>query len=156
MRLNGPILWSSRKLTVVADSSAEAEIAQGSRCTKDMVFARTVLAGVKRPVLGLSTTIVDNSAMYDLVNKEGSSSRTRYFERATVLIKYAVMRLMVTLHLVSTKHMIADIFTKATEKETFERMRDYIMNVSNARSSRKGRDRIQQAADLIGRLVSSI
>ena len=156
MRVNGPILWASRKLAVVADSSAEAETAQGSRCAKDMMFGRTFLAGVKRPVLGPSSILVDNSGMYDLVGKDGASSRTRYFERATVLIKYAVMRMMLKLYLVGTKFMMADIFTKATDKETFERMRDHIMNVSNSRSNRKGRDRIQQAAEMIGQLIRSI
>ena len=66
------------------------------------------------------------------------------------------MRLMLKLYLVGTKFMMADIFTKATDKETFERMRDHIMNVSNSRSNRKGRDRIQQAAEMIGQLIRSI
>jgi hypothetical protein len=59
--------------------------------------------------------------MVELVTKEGASSRTRHFERATVLIKYAVLQLIVAVYLIGTKFMCADIFTKATDELTFKR-----------------------------------
>jgi hypothetical protein len=66
--------------------------------------------------------------MVELVTKEGASSRTRHFERATVLIKYAVLQLIVTVHLISTKFMCADVFTKATDEQTFKTMRSVLRN----------------------------
>jgi len=57
-----------------------------------MVFLRMVLDGIGRPVEGPTAILGDNSAMIELVSKEGASSRTRHFERATVLIKYAVLQ----------------------------------------------------------------
>ena len=70
----------------------------------------------------------DSSAMHDLVTKEGSSSRSRHFERATVLIKYAVLKLMVVCYLIGTKFMSADVFTKATDEWTFKTMRAVLRN----------------------------
>jgi hypothetical protein len=36
----------------------------------------------------------DNQAMYKMVTQEGATSRTRYYERATMLIKRAVLMLL--------------------------------------------------------------
>ena len=63
------------------------------------MFVRMVLVGIHRPAVGPTAVLGDNSAMNELVTKEGASSRTRHFERATVLIKYAVLQLIVSVHL---------------------------------------------------------
>ena len=129
MRTNGAIIWSAKAFKIVVpDSSAHAETAEGSRASKAGVYMRTVLTGVKRPVQGPTLMLGDNKAMYDMVSKEGTTSKSRHFERATIFIKYMVMRLIVACKLVSTKFMIADVFTKATDRDTFLRMRDVLRN----------------------------
>ena len=55
--------------------------------------------------------------------------QTRYFEKATMLVKYAVLRLFLKTVLISTKEMIADIFTKAVDKDTFILMRKHLLNL---------------------------
>ena len=130
MRTNAAIHWSSKALKVVADSSAHAETAESSRCVKSVTFTKMVLSGVRRPTVGPTTILGDNSAMHDMVVKEGSSSKSRHFERATIFVKYMVLRLMVACKLVSTAYMIADIFTKATDVDTFVRMRDSLRNIA--------------------------
>ena len=60
--------------------------------------------------------------------KEGSSKQSRHFERATVMVKFAVLRLFVACYLVSTQFMIADVFTKATDEVTFLAMRAVLRN----------------------------
>ena len=70
----------------------------------------------------------DNKALFDLLNQEGASVRTRYFERATLFIKRAVQLLVFTARLVRTTECVADIFTKATDKSTFVKFRNIIMN----------------------------
>ena len=87
-----------------------------------------VLEGIDRAATGPTVLLGDNSAMHDLVTKEGSSSRSRHFERATIFVKYAVMRLVVVCLLVGTKFMSADVFTKATDEATFKTMRSVLRN----------------------------
>ena len=128
MRCNGAVLWSAKTLKVVTDSTAHAETAEASRATKSVMFVRMVLVGIARGAVGPTAVLGDNSAMVELVTKEGASSRTRHFERATVLIKYAVLQLIVTVHLISTKFMCADVFTKATDEQTFKTMRSVLRN----------------------------
>ena len=71
----------------------------------------------------------DNSAMMDIIKKDGTTQRSRYFERATMLVKYAVLRLIMETALVPTAEMIADIFTKAVDKDTFIKMRRHLLNI---------------------------
>ena len=78
-------------------------------------------------MMGPTTMLGDNKASVELVNKEGASSKSRHFERATILVKYAVMRMIVVCKLIGTKFMAADIFTKGLPRDTFERHRHTLM-----------------------------
>ena len=70
-----------------------------------MRIARTVRAGT--PMVG------DNKSLFDQLQQEGASARTRYYERAILLLKRAVLLLIMTPHLVTTDNMLADVFTKS-------------------------------------------
>ena len=128
MYFNGAIDWSAKMVKIVPDSSCEAETALASRAAKATCFVRGLLRFHKRPVTAATPTLGDNKAMYLLVTQDGATSRTRYYERATMLIKRAVLMLMLFPYLIKTDKMIADIFTKALDKGTFTKFRDVIMN----------------------------
>ena len=70
----------------------------------------------------------DNKALYQQLQQEGASHRTRYYERAVLLLKRAVLLLIFRPFLVTTQNMIADVMTKATDKGTYMKMRGQIMN----------------------------
>lgn len=120
MRANGAMYWSTAKLKVIADSTCHAETAEASRATKSVIFARTLARVTRRPVMGGTYALGDNSASYLSIQKEGSSQRNRWFERATILVKFAVLKNIIVPMLVKTKLMVADIFTKPVDEETFE------------------------------------
>ena len=118
---------------IVADSSAEAETAEQSRLTKTAIWVRIVLHFLDRAVVGAILLLCDNEATVKAVTKEGMSQRTRYFERATVLVRYAVLKLIVVVQWVATTAMMADFFTKASDEETYVRCRAVIMNIEEDR-----------------------
>jgi len=131
-RMNGVIIYSSKAFkTTVPSSTAEAETAEASRATKSVMFGRNVLMGIDRPVVGATMLLGDNSAMMDIIKKDGTTARTRYFDRATTFVKYAVMKLLVATSLVSTDEMVADIFTKSVDQDTFRLMRSWLLNSAN-------------------------
>ena len=133
---NGAVDWSAKTLKIVPDSSCEAESAVASRAVKTCSFVRELLIQNGRKVVGATAALGDNLALYTIVQQEGASARTRYYERATLLIKRAVLLLIFRPYLVKTTDMIADVFTKATDKGTFAKMRNVIMNCnSGLRSS---------------------
>ena len=128
MYCNGAVDWSAKLIKIVPDSTCEAETALASRAAKATCFVRGLLRFHKRPVAAATPTLGDNKAMYTLVTQEGATTRTRYYERATLLIKRAVLMLLLAPYLIATQFMIADIFTKALEKGSFIKFRDVIMN----------------------------
>ena len=125
---NGAIDWAARQIKIVPDSTCQAETAVGSIATKATCFVRAFLFFHKRAVTGPTAMLGDNKAMVEHVQQDGASSKTRHYERATLLIKRAVLMLLLKPYLVSTHLMIADIFTKAVEKEAFVRYRNVMMN----------------------------
>ena len=100
-----------------------------SRATKKAIYFRIALAFIQRAVKGPILLLCDNEATVKAVTKEGMSARTRYFERATVLVRYAVLKGIVEVLWVSTDTMIADFLTKAADEATFIRCRAVLMNI---------------------------
>ena len=139
MYMNGAVDWSAKIVKIVPDSSCEAETAVASLAAKATCFIRGLCSFHRRAVRTATPMLGDNEAMYNLVTQEGASSRTRYYERATMLIKRAVLMLLLNPLLVKTHYMIADMFTKALEKASFIRFRNVIMNCTGtARSALEG------------------
>ena len=114
---------------MIPSSTAEAETAQASRAAKGVLAARNVLHCARRPVVGATYLLGDNKAMMDIIKKEGSTQRTRYYERCTMFVKFAVLRMLIVTKLVPTKELIADVFTKAVDKDTFLLMRRHLLNL---------------------------
>ena len=125
---SGAVNWSGWLLKIQPQSSNEAESAVASKASKDARFHRLLLEDIKAPVQGPTPLLADNKALFDMVNKPGASARTRYFERATRFVQFAQQMLFVLLYLIPTKYMVADIFTKPLDKDTFIKFRSYMLN----------------------------
>ena len=152
MRTNAAVLWNSKALKIVADSTTEAETAQGSRASKDSMFTKAVLRGIKRPALGPMPMTGDNKAMHELIDKDGASHRTRYFERATMFVKWAVLKLLVKLYLVRSEDCVADIFTKAVDKTVFMKLRSVLFNMGSNGDVSSAVAHARRLANALGRL----
>lgn len=138
MCCNALLSWSAKSLKIVPDSTSEAETAVGSRATKEALFVRMLHREHKRPLMGPTPAYGDNKPSFQMIQREGMSVRTRYYERATLLIKRAVLLLLVQPFLISTDAMAADIFTKALPRDSFIKYRNYFMNIhSGVRNSIK-------------------
>ena len=129
MYLNGAVDWSSSHLKIVPDNTNEAESAVGSRAAKAMLFVRALNYFHGRTTVRLTPMLGDNKALFDQMQQDGASSRTRYYERAVLLLKRAVLLLIFRPFLITTVHMIADVMTKATDRGTFYKMRAQMMNL---------------------------
>ena len=92
---NGAVDWSAKTLKIVPDSITEAESAVASRAVKAGAFVRELLTSNGRRIVGPTATLGDNQALYTLIQQEGASARTRYYERATLLIKRAVLLVLI-------------------------------------------------------------
>ena len=73
----------------------------------------------------------DSKAARDWIVKEGSSKLSRHYDRAVAIVKRFFMVDVIAPWLVSTHMMVADIFTKALDKDTFYKHRDYLCNIEH-------------------------
>ena len=149
-------IHAANKLTCVPQSSCEAETASASRGSREVLGIRHILESVGRGVSGPTPLLGDNKAQYDLIVKPGCTARTRYFERTTLLVKHLYSKAVIVPYLVGTEHMVADIFTKAVEASAFYRMRDHLLNLSNAPVDPPSAALYNKAAKLFNRLIRTI
>ena len=130
MYLNGAIDWSAKAVKLVPDSTLEAEQAQASRACKAGISVRMLLRSARRKLIGPTPMLGDNKAYFDGVQQDGATQRTRYYERALLLVKRAVLLLIMVPFLIGTDSMTADILTKPLEKSAFMRHRTIMMNLN--------------------------
>jgi len=128
MFLNGAVDWNAGCIKLVPHSSHEAESAIASRAARAVAFVRELLRSNGSPVTAATPALGDNQALFTSIQQEGATSRTRYYERAIMLIKRAVLLRLLAPFLVGTNQMIADMFTKAVEKASFFTYRNEMMN----------------------------
>ena len=124
----GAVLYAARKLRIVPDSTAEAETAIASQAAKDTVATRMILEDMRIEICGPTPMLGDCRATRDIIVKPGSAQRTRYFERAALLVKRLYMQHVVAPIVIRTDDMAADVFTKALPRDKFARCREYILN----------------------------
>ena len=156
---NGAVNWSAKQLKIVPDSSCEAETAVASRAVKDCSFVRELLINNGRTIVGPTAALGDNAAMHTMIQQDGASVRTRYYERATLLIKRAVLLLLFRPLLVKTSDMVADMMTKALDKASFAKFRNVAMN-ANADLRSSLRDAVAclhgEAQMMVSRLLARV
>ena len=129
MLCNGAIAWGARKLRIVRDSTAEAETAVASRAAKETIAVRMILDDIRMGVHGPTPLFGDCQAARDIITKPGSTQRTRYFERSTMLVKQMYMMHIVSPIIISTDDQVADIFTKSLHRDKFGKHREYMLNL---------------------------
>ena len=131
MLCNGAVQWRAKRVKVVPDSSDEVELAVASRAAKDTVSMRLVEEDVGAGVYGPTALLTDCKAAWDIILKIGSTHRTKYFERTTMLVKRLHMLRIVVPTLVATECMVADALTKPLDRPKLARFRNYMLNQDN-------------------------
>jgi len=107
----------------VATSSVEAEYVASANVTKEAVWLRTLLTELDFPPITATVIFTDNQGCIALANNPVSHSRAKHIDIRHHFIRERVEQHEVELKYVSTKDMLADVFTKALPRETFEKFR---------------------------------
>ena len=114
-----PVSYASKRLKVIAHSSAEAEYAAASYACREIVFVRNVLADLGFQVSGPTVLAVDNQAAIKIAENHGVTSRTKHFGDAMHYLRHLVDHRVVRLTFVRTDAQHADGFTKILGKSPF-------------------------------------
>ena len=73
-----------------------------------------------------------------------------------MLVKYAVLRFFILVMLIPTKEMIADVFTKAVDKDTFILMRKHLLNLGGDVANQVVHGRATRLARKLADLISQL
>jgi hypothetical protein len=117
---DGPIIYSSRKQTVVARSSNEAEYIGMSDACQSVMGIILMLEEIGFNV-GPIRLLEDNKSAIALAEGSTIGKRSRHIEIHRHYVRDCVEKRRVVLEHCPTKEMVADIFTKSLERVLFER-----------------------------------
>ena len=125
----GPVSFASKRLKVVALSSAEAEYAAASYTCKEIVFVRGLCEFFGIELHGPSVLAVDNEAAIKIAENMGVTGRNKHFEDAIHYFRHLVDFRVVAPVYVTTTNQQADGFTKPLDGSKFKAWREMIMKV---------------------------
>ena len=120
---NNLVSWSTKRQPTVALSTCEAEYMALTQAAKEAIWLKSLL-----PSLGLQqdtiTIYEDNKSSIDLSHDPTFHARVKHIDIQHHFIREKVEADIISLVHVPSCDMIADIFTKALPRNTFEELRD--------------------------------
>ena len=115
--INGnAFIWNSKRQSVVAVSSVEAEYIAQARCVREALWVRTLI----KDFTGKVSTIdiyADNKGAISLANSNKSSAPTKHIDVSYHLTRDYCMKGYVDINYVASSQMVADGMTKPLDKQ---------------------------------------
>jgi len=110
----------------MATSSVEAEYVALANATKEAIWLHTLLTELDFPPTTATMIHADNQGCIALASNPVSHSHARHIDIHHHFIQEYIEHREIRLNYVSTKDMLADVFTKALPHEAFERFRNLL------------------------------
>ena len=128
-KLNGdPVSWASKKQSVVALSTCEAELYAESAAIQEVLWLRGLLKELGLHTQMGSVVHGDNQSAISVSKNGVKQSRTKHVDIKYHFVTETVERGDVVLKWVPTTEQQADIFTKALAPPVFEHLRKQLMS----------------------------
>eukprot|EP00253_Pinus_taeda_P006369 PITA_06369 len=125
---SGLVTWNSKKQSVVALSSTEAEYVAVTSAGTQALWLRKILEEIGEKQVQPTVIYCDNVSAIKLAKNPVHHSRTKHFDMKYHFIIDLVQKKDIELKHINTPHQLADIFTKAVAKDQFLAIRDKIVN----------------------------
>ena len=126
-----PIYWSSNIQTLVALSSAEAEINALKEIVKSVLWIRGILKDIQiLPGISSKPTLVyeDNSSVLEIVINPEVSKRNRHYDMSYHFIRENIEEFKnILIRWIDTDNNVADLFTKALDEKKLSYFRERIL-----------------------------
>lgn len=118
------VTWRSKKQSVVARSSAEAEYRAVAQGMCELLWLRKLLDELKVIPVTPMKLYCDSKAAISIANNPVQHDRTKHIEIDRHFIKEKLEEGIICMSYVPTKEQVADVFTKGLAKTTFESFTD--------------------------------
>ena len=112
----GPISWKSKRQSVVAISSTEAEYIALAQAVQEVIWLRQLLKDLGHEIKTPTIIYEDNQACINLANNPVAHGRTKHIDVKYHFLREKLMEGTFTLQYCQTKEMIADALTKSLPK----------------------------------------
>ncbi|KAJ4703138.1 Retrovirus-related Pol polyprotein from transposon TNT 1-94 [Melia azedarach] len=116
------VRWRSKKQSVVSRSSAEAEFRALAHGICEGIWLRRVLQELSIPVIEPMKMYCDNQSAISIAKNPVHHDRTKHVEIDRHFVKEKIESGIISLLYTSTCQQIADIFTKAVPRKSFEEL----------------------------------
>jgi hypothetical protein len=127
--MNGmPISWTSRKQTIVALSSTEAEYIACGEAVQETLWTRQLLQEIGLGTTEPTTVYVDNQSAIALATNSKHHQRTKHINVRHHFIRQHVDEGSIKLTWTPSEHQLADILTKPVGPNIFIRLRDQLVH----------------------------
>lgn len=125
MYAGGPISWCSRKQSVVALSTTEAEFIAATECCKELKFVKALLEELTDKIVKV-TMYVDNQSTIKII-KSGSIKGTKHIEVKFYFLKDEYQKNLFDLQYIPSDQNVADVFTKPLTNVNFVKCRKMLI-----------------------------
>ena len=120
---NATISWKSKKQSVVALSTAEAEYIALCAATQEAVWLRRLLKDMHMEQVGSTLILEDNTGAISLSKNPKGHERSKHIDIKFYYTREVVRRGIISVSHCRTDNMLADVFTKGLAKPKFEGFR---------------------------------
>ena len=121
---NGFPLWYSKKQTLVALSTAEAEFIAINEAVKEVTFARIMLEELGVPQDKPTEIKEDNQSCISMLEAKWAKGRTKHVDRRVYNIQDAMDKKKISVVYCPTQLMVADMMTKNFAKPRFLNLKE--------------------------------
>ncbi|XP_019058216.1 PREDICTED: uncharacterized protein LOC109116727 [Tarenaya hassleriana] len=111
------VTWRSKKQTVVARSSAEAEYRAMANTTSEIIWLKTLLGELRLDSTSPVTLHCDNQAAIHIATNPVFHERTKHIEVDCHFIREKILQGIISLSYTKSTDQLAYIFTKATSTD---------------------------------------
>lgn len=123
----GPISWCSRKQSIVATSSTEAEYISAADCCKEILYIKSLLEELLGKTVSARLNI-DNQSAIKLIKDGVVNRRSKYIDVKYHFIHEKVKQKIIRIEYCPTDKQLADLFTKPLNKNKFIMCRNNLVN----------------------------
>jgi len=115
--------WSSKKQSIVALSTCEAEYIAAAACVCHAIWLRRLLERMTLKQEEATKIYIDNKSAIALAKNPVHHERSKHIDTRFHFIREHVKMKEVELHHKSSSDQVADIFTKALKTDAFQKLR---------------------------------
>uniref|UniRef100_A0A2N9I850 Reverse transcriptase Ty1/copia-type domain-containing protein n=1 Tax=Fagus sylvatica TaxID=28930 RepID=A0A2N9I850_FAGSY len=139
------ISWASKKQATVSRSSAEAEYRSMSTTTAELTWLLYLLRDIGIHLPNPPVLFCDNTSALHMTVNPVFHARTKHIELDVHFVREKVAASALVTRFVPTHLQIADIFTKALSKDSFQRLRSKLGVMLPPTSSLRGSDKVNES-----------